>query len=402
MQHEQLPIDELIAAQRPGYSLDQRFYTDPEIYALEMDRIVMYDWLLAGHVSELPGTGDFKVFRVANESAIIIRGSDGELKAFANVCRHRGSLVCLENSGSVRKFTCPYHGWTYDIDGSLIAARAMPSDFDKSAHGLRSISLDTIHGLIMVSFNPTPPSLHGARKDMAEPMAMFGFDKLKVAACKEYEIAANWKLAVENYQECYHCTAAHPEYARMHTLTLDYRKRGRVQDGMLAKLESCGLMDISVDYWVDDAAPGETVYGYWRTALFEGYRTGSRDGSPLAPLLGELTDYDGGASDMVIGPLSFFLCYSDHVVCYVFSPVDLENSRCDIYWLVRGDAREGKDYDVAELVWLWDITTEADIEIIVNNWRGVNSRFYRPGPLSAMEDTERGYIRWILEALQRD
>ena len=188
----------------------------------------------------------------------------------------------------------------------------------------------------------------------------------------------------------------------MHTLTIEERKRGRPQGRMLARLEACGLKDISVDYWVDDATPGDTVYGYWRSALFDGYKTGSKDGAPVAPLLGDLTDYDGGASDMVIGPLSYFLCYSDHVVCYVFTPVDRENSRCDIYWLVRSDAKEGRDYDVNALTWLWDITTESDKEIIVNNWKGVKSRFYKPGPLSGMEGTERSYLEWLLEALQRD
>ena len=399
---EKLPIAELIAAQKPGHALEQRFYVDPEVYALEIERVVMHDWILAGHVSELPEPGDFKVLRVAGESAIIVRGADGALNAFANVCRHRGSLVCLESSGSVRKFTCPYHGWTYDIDGNLVAARSMPADFDKSAYGLHRVSIDVVHGLLLVSFNPTPPSLDGARAEMAEPMALFGFEDLKVAAYKEYEIPANWKLAVENYQECYHCATAHPDYAKMHTLTIDERRRQRVQGSMLARLESCGLKDVSVDHWVDNAVPGDTVYGYWRTALFEGYKTGSKEGAPVAPLLGELTGYDGGASDMVLGPLSYFLCYSDHVVCYVFTPVDIGNSRCDIYWLVRGDAKEGTDYDVGELTWLWDITTESDKEIIVNNWKGVRSRFYTPGPLSGMEGTERSYLEWLLRALQRD
>jgi len=402
MPYDSRSISELIAAQKPGHALDQRFYVDREIYALEMERIVMRDWILAGHIAELAEPGDFKVLNVADESAIIVRSSEGKLNAFANVCRHRGSLVCLQKGGNVRKFTCPYHGWMYDIDGNLVAARDMPPDFDKSAHGLRRVSVDTVHGLIFLSFAGVPPTLDAARHGLAEPMSMFGFEDLKVAAYKEYEIAANWKLAVENYQECYHCATAHPDYAKMHTLTIEERKRQRIQDGMLARFETCGLKDISVDHWVDHAAPGDTVYGYWRSAMFEGYKTGSRDGAPVAPLLGELTDYDGGASDMVIGPLSYFLCYSDHVVCYVFTPVDLENSRCDIYWLVRGDAREGRDYDVDELTWLWDITTEADKEIIVNNWKGVKSRFYTPGPLSGMEHTERSYVEWLLAALQRD
>lgn len=394
-------IEELIASQKPGYALQQRFYTDPDIYELEMDKIITANWILAGHQSQLPELGDFKVFNVANESAIIVRGSDGKLKAFANVCRHRGSLVCLDPEGHAKKFTCPYHGWMYDIDGNLTAARNMPSDFDKSEHGLHSVSLGVIHGLVFVCFTDNPPSLDGAIKDLAEPMAMFDFENLKVAAQRSYEIPANWKLSIENYQECYHCATAHPEYAKMHTLMLDRDKRERVQNHMLEKMESCGVKDIYHDFIDTKARPGEIGFGYSRTALFDGYLTGSEDGQAVAPLLGNFTDYDGGASDFSFGPFSFLLAYSDHVVAYVFTPLDMGRSNCEIYWLVRGDAKEGKDYNVDDLIWLWDVTTAADKRIIVNNWKGVRSRYYEPGPFSGMERAERIYIEWILQELQR-
>jgi Rieske 2Fe-2S family protein len=394
-------IEELITSQRPGYSLDQRFYTDPDVYELELERIVSRNWILAGHVSELAEPGDFKVLNVAGESAIIVRSEDGDIKAFANVCRHRGSLVCLEEKGNTRKFTCPYHGWMYDTNGKLIAARDMPEDFDWDRHSLHPVSVDTIHGLIFVAFTESPPSLEGARKDLAEPMAMFDFPNLKVAAHKVYHIPANWKLSIENYQECYHCATAHPDYARMHTLMLDRKKRERVQGHMLEKMEACGLRDIYIDHIDTAARPGEIGYGYSRTALFDGYLTGSKEGKPVAPLLGEFKDYDGGASDFSFGAFSFLLAYSDHVVAYVFTPTDHLNSKCDIYWLVRNDAEEGKDYDVDELTWLWDVTTEADKTIIVNNWKGVSSRYYQPGPFSDMERAERVYIEWILQELAR-
>ncbi|NNF40703.1 MAG: aromatic ring-hydroxylating dioxygenase subunit alpha [Woeseiaceae bacterium] len=394
-------IAELVASQQPGYSLDQRFYTDPDIYALELERIVYRNWIFAGHESQLPEPGDFKVLNVARESAIIVRGRHGRLNAFANVCRHRGSLVCLQSAGHVDKFTCPYHGWMYDIDGKLTAARDMPEDFDRSAHGLKAVSVDVIHGLIFVCFTDTPPSLAGAKRDLAEPMAMFGFENLKVAAQKSYEIPANWKLSVENYQECYHCATAHPEYARMHTLMLDRDKRARVQGSMQARMASCGVKDFYVDHIDTAARPGEMGYGYSRTALFDKYRTGSQDGAPVAPLLGDFTDYDGGASDFSFGPFSFLLAYSDHVVAYVFTPVEQNASNCEIYWLVLGNAQEGVDYDVDKLTWLWDVTTQSDKEIIVNNSRGVQSKYYQPGPFSGMERAERIYIEWILQELQR-
>jgi Rieske 2Fe-2S family protein len=394
-------IDELIAAQKPGYSLDQRFYVDPEIYELELERIINRNWILAGHQSQLPGPGDFKVMKVGRESAIIVRGQDDKIRAFANVCRHRGSLVCLEAHGNTRKFTCPYHGWVYDTDGKLVGARDMPDDFDWNAHGLNKVSCDVIHGLVFISFSNQPPSLENCKAELAEPMAMFDFEKLKVAAYKEYVIPANWKLSIENYQECYHCATAHPDYARMHTLMLDRKKRERVQSHMKERMEACGLKEIYIDRIDTAARPGEIGYGYSRTALFDGYRTGSRDGEPVAPLLGKLTDYDGGASDFSFGGFSFLLAYSDHVVGYVFTPIDKDSSRCDIYWLVRGDAEEGKDYDVDELTWLWDITTEADKSIIVNTSKGVHSRFYRPGPFSGMEKAEKAYVEWLLKELSR-
>ena len=394
-------IAELIADQKPGYSLDQRFYTDPAIYELELERIIYRHWIFAGHVSQLPKPGDFRVLNVAGESAIIVRGSDGELKAFANVCRHRGSLVCLEEAGHVDKFSCPYHGWMYDIDGKLFAARDMPEDFDMEAHSLKTVSVGVVHGLIFICFANEPLSLDACRRDLAEPMAMFDFENLKVAAQKTYEIPANWKLSIENYQECYHCATAHPEYARMHTLMLDDQKRDRVQEKMLEAMPACGLRDIHIDHVDSAAPPGEMGYGYSRTALFDKYLTGSRDGQPVAPLLGKLTGYDKGASDFNFGPFSFMLAYSDHVVAYVFTPTGHDSSKCEIYWMVRGDAEAGKDYDVEELTWLWDVTTISDKEIIVNNSKGLHSKYYQPGPFSGMEKEEREYIEWILGELSR-
>jgi len=398
---QQQSIEELIRNHRPGWALEQRFYTDPAIYALELERVLFRHWFMAGHVSQIPDPGDFLVARMDRESAIVVRGSDGAVRAFANVCRHRGSIICLEQAGSVRKFECPYHGWMYDIDGRLIAARSMPEDFDKSQYSLRPVAVETIGGLLFVSFSDRPLSMELARRELAEPLAMFGFENLKVAARRDYPIEANWKLAVENYQECYHCATAHPDYAKMHTLMLDDARRERLQGDMRSRFDTCGIRDFVIDYSNTVAPDGECPFSYWRTALFDGYKTGSRDGEPVAPLLGRLSDYDGGASDWGIGPFTYMLSYSDHVVAYVFTPLDAAHCNCTVYWLVRGDAEEGRDYELDRLTWLWDVTTHSDKEIIVNNWRGVNSRYYRPGPLSRMERWEASYIDWLIRELGR-
>ena len=401
LNHDDRSIAELIASQKPGYSLDQRFYTDPEIYKLEVERIINRNWILAGHTSQWSEPGDFRVLNVGQESAIVVLSETGELKGFANVCRHRGSLVCLQSAGHVDKFTCPYHGWMYDTDGNLLAARNMAEDFDKSAHSLKPVSVGIIHGLVFVSFSNTPPSIDGAIRDLEEAMGMYDFPNLKVAAQKSYAIPANWKLSIENYQECYHCATAHPEYALMHTLMLDREKRARVSGHMYERMEECGIKDINIDFIDTEARPGEIGFGFGRTAMFSKYKTGSKGGEPVAPLLGNIKGYDGGQADLSFGPFSFVLAYNDHVVCYVFTPVDQNNSNCEIYWLVRGDAEEGKDYDVEALTWLWDVTTKADKEIICNNSRGVHSKYYEPGEFSGMEKMEQRYIEWILQELGR-
>jgi phenylpropionate dioxygenase-like ring-hydroxylating dioxygenase large terminal subunit len=395
-------LQDLVNNHRPGWALDQQFYTDPDIYREELERILFGNWFMAGHVSQIPNNGDYLVARMDKESAIIVRGSDGEIRAFANVCRHRGSLICLEHSGSVRKFECPYHGWMYDIDGNLIAARSMNDEFDKKDYGLLPVSLEVFGDLLFVCFSDNPPSFDSARADLKEPMEMFGFDNMKLAAKRLYPIPANWKLAIENYMECYHCASAHPEYARMHTLMLEDSRRDRIQQKMLDRFETCGLRNVEIDCADESAPPGNCGYTYSRTALFEGYQTGSESGKAIAPLLGKLTGYDGGASDWSFGPFTYALAYSDHIVFYVFTPQNAVSSLCEIYWLVRGDAVEGTDYDVEELVWLWDITTESDKEIIVNNWKGVNSRYYKPGPFSKMERNESRYVEWIVSELSSD
>jgi Rieske 2Fe-2S family protein len=277
----------------------------------------------------------------------------------------------------------------------------MPESFDKESHGLHHLPVEIIQGLVFVCFCDDPPSVEAARRDLMEPMAMFDFENMKVAAQKTYPIDANWKLAIENYQECYHCAPAHPEYAKLHTLMLSEKRREQLQEHMLENMSACGLKKIEFNYIYEKAPPGEMGYAYSRTAMFEGYKTGSRDGEPLAPLLGSLTDYDGGASDINFGPLNFFLVYSDHAVGYVFTPVDEMNCQCEIFWLVRGDAVEGKDYDLDELTWLWDVTMQADETIIINNWKGVQSRYYKPGPFSQMEEEEQEFVDWVLQELRR-
>jgi len=151
--------------------------------------------------------------------------------------------------------------------------------------------------------------------------------------------------------------------------------------------------------WLDSGVLG-TDRGFDRYPLLRGHLTGSRDGRPVAPLLGSISGYDGATTDLHLGPMTFGLAYSDHVVLYRFTPRAPRLTDCEVTWLVNASAVEGKDYDVPKLTWLWDVTTLADKKIIERNQAGVDSRFYVPGPLSSMEDFTQRFLLWYVAAMR--
>ena len=391
-------LGDLIANQKPGYPLEQPFYNDPEIYQRELERIFLRHWLYVGHHSQIPNPGDYFVFEIADESVILVRGYDGAVRALVNVCRHRGSRVCKDPCGKVKRFVCPYHGWSYGLDGRLLGAWAMPKDFDKSAHGLREIPCEVFHGLIMINFSGRPGDFDQARAALDEVLAPFDLAGTKVAHSEVCRIEGNWKLAVENYDECYHCAPAHPEFAESHSIKLPKDRIAELQRELAVRAAKAGLSvgPVGNHKHEDREDPEELAFFYDRYALFEGYLTGSQDGKPLAPLLGRLTEWDGGASNVQLDQVSFLLIYSDHAVVYRFTPRGLHETDCEIVWLVKDSAQEGEDYDLDRLSWLWHVTTAADKDIIERNQKGVNSRFYRPGPYSTMEGFCVEFVAWYL------
>ena len=394
-------IKELLNNQQEDWSLDQKFYKDTSIFDLEKHNIFYNSWIFIGHESQIPNKGDFFVYKLLDEEIIVLRNKENKVKAFFNVCRHRGSRVCLEEKGNTSRFSCPYHSWTYNLDGKLLAAKSLREGIDKSKLGLHPCNIESASGMLLINLSDNPQSLKNLQSDLKEPFEMFGFKDLKVAAHKNYPIASNWKLAVENYQECYHCAPAHPEYSLSHSLKIeDEPGFDEAQEKMMNNLESCGLKDIEVNKDFSNKAPDQEQYAYSRYALFDGYMTGSKDGKPLAPLLGNIREFNQGCSDFNIGPVSYFLAYCDHIVGYIFTPTSQDQCQCDIYWLVNKDAKENKDYDKEKLMWLWDVTTYADETIIVNNQKGVNSIKYQSGPYTDKEQSTRRFIKWYLSELK--
>jgi Rieske 2Fe-2S family protein len=376
----------LIAARRAGHALARDFYLDPEIFALDLD-LLLDRWIFAGHLGEARAPGDFITVELGSESAIVARDDKGALHAMANVCRHRGSRVCTEARGSAAAFVCPYHAWTYRLDGSLRAAREMPPGFDLATHGLRPLPLRVIGGLIFISFSASPPDLSEVASAVETMTERHGWAGARIAARRRYAVAANWKLVMENYHECYHCQPAHPEFSILHALA---RPGARSLDG-------------SEDFEAWSAeADGREVGRVMASSLSRGKLSGTRDGALAAPPMTNEPNAVGACIFAEVGFVSAFLAYQDHGMIYRFIPRGVLATEMEVLWLVKGDAREGEDYDVECLTWLWDVTSLADKRIIETNQAGVRSRHYEPGPFSLMEPGTQAYVeRYLGELRQR-
>jgi Rieske 2Fe-2S family protein len=392
-------LRDLLDRQPRGKALLQDFYSDPDIFERDVSRIHLRRWLCVGHESRIPRPGDWFVFDVANESLIIVRGRDERVRALVNVCRHRGSHVCYEREGNSRVLVCPYHAWTYDLDGRLRSARLMGDDFDPSGHGLTQVQLRIVEGVIFVCFAEEPPGFERVEETIRATLGRYGWAEARVAHRESYSVDANWKLVTENYQECYHCSPAHPEFSRFHATEKPDSVVGELRAEAAARSRAMGIDIPYVTEW-PAGLPGQEGVSCSHDATYPGSVTGSQDGRPLAPLMGDFQDYDGGFTYVEVGPSSFFLAYPDHGVMYLFVPRQAQKTDMEVLWLVRAGAKEGVDYDVERLTWMWHVTSLADKRIIDHNQRGVNSRYYRPGPYGPMECATQGFASWYLDQMR--
>ncbi|PZU89205.1 MAG: (2Fe-2S)-binding protein [Shinella sp.] len=394
------PIDRLVSAYRPGYALERPFYLDPAIFERDMERVFFRHWHCLAHESVIPNPGDFEVFKLASEAVILTRGADGSVHALLNLCRHRGAEVCTKEKGNAKAFVCPYHAWTYGNDGALRAARLMPKDFDRQAHGLKKAHVRVVEGLVFISFAKEPLDFSEVEALLHATCGQYGWASAKVAHRQSYTIDANWKLAVENYVECYHCGPAHPEYSETHALEQPLHMIEELNAAMEARTCALGIEIGSGNHWQSSAGGKETIHAF-RYALYDGVKTGSKDGQPLSTLMGRFTDFDGGVTSIHLGGTSFLVCYADHGMIYRFIPKTVDTCEMELIWLVDGKAEAGVDYDFEKLTWLWRVTTDEDKAIIEHTARGVRSHFYEPGPIAPMEQNELRYINWYLEEISR-
>lgn len=403
-------IDDLVERQRIGYSLDRAFYSNSEIFERDRERVFRNHWLLAAHASQFEKAGDYRLFDVAGESIILVRDRGGDIRAHYNVCRHRGSRVMLEPRGNAPAMTCRYHGWTYALDGSLRAVQHMPEDFDRSQHGLKPCHVRNLEGLLFVCLaEDRAPDFNAVAEGLRPYLSLHGTATARIAEQRTFPVHANWKLVVENYLECYHCKPAHREYCAVEIKVdsigdgspaalarYEAREREwRVHAGRLGTL----LAEVGTSLPLDERLAMAPIVAAYRAPLRASHVTATEDGRPAAPLMGRFLEYDGAETALAADPLTYMLAYNDYAVIFAFVPRDADHTDIVCTWLVHGEAREGKDYDLARLTWLWTRTTDQDKAIVEANAAGVRSPSYQPGPISLLEADVAAFREWYLSSI---
>lgn len=386
IQRFRAPLEERTTA----HSLPQSLYTDPDSHDFDMAAIFGRSWLMAGLSCEIAHPGNYLALTIGNWPVLIVRDRDGEIRAFHNSCRHRGSILCQPGYGSAPKLVCPYHRWTYNLDGSLFAAMRMAPDFDKGSHGLKPVATRVVAGAIFVCLADEPPRFDEFGNCFAEYAGPLGFADLKLAATDLMVEAANWKLVMENARECYHCGTGHPELALSFPTGFSghfsISANPRTVD-FGARMDALGL-------------PYKPQEGDWwqiaRFPLNEDCSTISMDGQHL---VGKLIAGDAsgnvGSLRWAIDPHLFAHATSDHVFTFSCTPVSATETHVLSKWYVHKDATEGVDYDLDALKELWVKTNLQDRELAENNQRGVASPGYLPGPYSPdAEAMTQRFVDW--------
>ena len=391
---------------RIGYSLDQDFYVSDAVFKEDMARVISRKWIVAGHVSRIPNKGDYFLFKIGAEQIIVIRENDASVRAFFNVCRHRGSTICSAESGNAPRLVCPYHAWTFGLDGALISARLMPEDFNKADNGLFACHVRVFHGLIFINMSEDAPDDFDATfGDMGPILAYQGIDTARIAYAGSYPTTANWKLVVENFFECYHCVPSHPEFCSMHAPESLVAVGAGPSSGPADAIASFAP---KLKAWedraaalgrpvgtIDDAPESSHLRLLMQRMNKDGRASETQDGSAPAPLMGARTAPDGGRMHLSFSPFSQIVADDHFAILFQFTPRSALETDVEMIWLVKGDASEA-DVDIDKMIWGYHATTTQDKIITENNQAGIMSSRYQPGRYSDQEGSVMKFQKWYL------
>ncbi|MEC3952791.1 aromatic ring-hydroxylating dioxygenase subunit alpha [Nocardia sp. CDC153] len=343
-------------------TLGGEYYCDPAIFAKEQERVFERMWFCAVRAGDLAEPGAFRRVQIGRESVLVVRGHDGELRAFLNVCRHRGALICTENEGQVRRtLRCPYHAWTYALDGKLVAAPNIATlqddsgaPIDRVAYGLIPVALREWLGYAWVCLADEPPSFEtdvmgAVTGRLGDPAAIdhYGMERLAVGKRVVYDVAANWKLIVENFMECYHCASIHPELVEV----LPEFAKG-----------------YAAQYFVGHGADfGERI---------DGFTVDGRPGFEALP--GLAPEQDRKYFAITIRPTVFVNLVPDHVIFHRMYPMAHDRTIVECDWLYAPDVvRSGGALDHS--VELFHRVNEQDFAACERTQPAMSSRAYRHG-----------------------
>ena len=397
-------VHALLASRREGFSLAQPFYIDESFHALDLDAVFMNDWLFALNACEIPQPGDYQTLEVGETSVVVLRDPHGEIKAFFNTCRHRGSRICMEPQGHVHRLVCPYHQWVYDLDGLLLHARQMPPDFERDGYGLAPVQVEVICGMVYICLadpsdpHSITPDLSRFRHAVTPYIAPHQPERTKVACSMTIVENANWKLVIENNRECYHCSGNHPELlATLVEFALPDDPQGsqdfrQLMDDKARQWDSLSLPHLPAD--------GGNEFRCIRLPFHRGAVSFTADGSPACTkLLGELTEPDLGSVRMFRVPNNWNHFLSDHIMHFRILPLSANRTELRTTWLVHEDAVEGVDYDVEMITSVWRATNDQDARLAANNHLGIASKAYVPGPYAPSEFMLRNFTNWYADKL---
>lgn len=339
-------------------TLPGRYFHDPAIYQLEQERLFGQMWTCVGRADALPNPGDYQTVELGGESIIVLRGRNGQLRAFLNVCRHRGARLCTDARGNAGPVVqCAYHAWSYGLNGRLIGAPNIARDepLDRENLGLIPVHLTVWEGLVWLNLadDPAPieEQLEPALRDRfgeLEKFRRYGIGTLQVGTSISYDIEANWKLVVENFMECYHCAPVHPELTRL----LPQFRFGTSYQGIVGQGTE----------FADDIE-GFTLSG-----------NGHRDRLP-----GLLPSDDRLYYGFVIWPNLFINLLPDHVILHTLLPLGPERSRVVCDWLFAPEEIAKPDFDPQDTVDVFDITNRQDWDVCERTQLGMRSRAYERG-----------------------
>ena len=372
-----LTADE-VASVRRGYLgaslLPKRTYHDAAIHEWERANILRRDWVMVARDEDIPEPGSYQLAQLDGEDLVIVRGRDHVLRAFHNVCRHRGTAVAEEACGKVVRFQCPYHAWIYDLDGSLIRAKHTEDleDFTFEDFGLAAVRVDTWQGFVFLNLDPEAASLAEQLGDLPEHLGRFDFGALRSAKRVEYDVAANWKFIAENYSECYHCPGLHPH------------------------LNHLTPYDVGVEYDPDGAWQGgymELIDGAETMALDGGQ--GSRRGRPA---MNGMTAQDERRIDYyVLWPSTFLSIHPDYLLVHRLIPQGPARTLITCDWLFEPSTMAMTDFDPSDAVAFWDLTNTQDWHVCELQQRGTRSSTWVAGRYSNQEFPVHNFDRMVVD-----